>query len=267
VVNGARFIGETLASITAQSDVNWVHYVMDGGSTDETQEIVRASMVNEPRRRLIEEKDRGMYDAVFKGFDRARADGFGASESICLWLNSDDLLMPWALATLRQAFAASNADWITTMPCIWDAQTRLQLLLPYAWYPRALIRAGLFQKNGLGWIQQESTFFKRRLLDMLPGKIPEEIRGTRLAGDFLLWRAFADLAAPYPLPLAVSGFRSHGANASATQMDRYEQELKAAGVRILSPSVGRILRLLFRPLAMLKTTLDVRRLSLRNARM
>lgn len=266
VLNGARFISDTLASISAQTDGAWVHYVMDGGSTDGTQDIVRASIKNEPRRHLLEQNDRGMYDAVFSGFDRAQADGFSNRESVCLWLNSDDLLMPWALATLRNAFSENGVEWITAMPSIWDARGRLQLLLPYAWYPRWLIRACLFQANGLGWIQQESSFFKRSLLNRLPRETINQIRNTRLAGDFLLWRALAALEAPYPLPLVVSGFRSHGANASSSQKDRYHSELRAAGIPVFHPMMGRVLRPLFRPIAMVQAALAVRRLSHRNAR-
>ena len=252
VLNGARFINETLSCISNQSDSDWVHYVVDGGSSDGTQEIIRSSMTNEPRRRLIEARDRGMYDAVFNGFDRARADGFGDPASICLWLNSDDLLMPWALAILRAGFARSGADWMTSLPGFWDVEGRLQMILPYAWYPRALIRLGLFQDGALGFIQQESSFFTRKLLDTVSAETIEAIRSSRLAGDFMLWRAFARTTGPLPLPMPLSGFRGHGANASVTQMDRYYAEMAASGARIVPRPLGRVLRWLFRPFALLK---------------
>ena len=47
VLNGARFISAMLTSIAAQTDKGWVHYIMDGGSTDGTQDIIRAAMAGE----------------------------------------------------------------------------------------------------------------------------------------------------------------------------------------------------------------------------
>ena len=251
VLNGARFIGAMLASIAAQTDADWVHYIVDGGSTDGTPDIIRAAIARESRLRLIEGPDQGLYDAVFKGFEQARADGFGDPTTICCWLNADDMMLPHAFASLREAFAQSGAQWITSWPCFWDAQGRMRLVLPYAWYPRALIRRGLFQGNALGWIQQESSFFTRGLLDRVPAQTLAAIRRTKLAGDFLLWRAFAQFAGPLPLPLPLSGFRKHDANASGA-VGKYHAEMAQAGVWIVPRLLGRILRLAFAPFARAK---------------
>jgi glycosyltransferase involved in cell wall biosynthesis len=259
VLNGACFISENLAAISGQTDTSWVHYVVDGGSSDGTQEIVRRSLSDDSRRHLIEGHDRGLYDAIFKGFAQARLDGYVDPDGVCLWLNADDKMMPWAIATLRQAFDQTRADWITALPSLWDAEGRLVLVSPYAWHPRALIRLGLFHGKGLGWIQQESSFFTRRLLDRLDPAAIERICATKLAGDFLLWQEFARYAAPKPIPIAVSGFRSHGANASTTKMDDYYAELKRAGIQMIPVWLGLILRLFFRPVALLQAATSVRR--------
>lgn len=260
VLNGATFIRKTLDCIAAQGG-SWAHYVVDGGSTDGTQDIVRAAAGSDPRRRLLEGKDKGIYDAVFRGFDQAKSDGFDRPTDIYLWLNSDDLMMPWALATLEQAFERTGADWITALPCLWDAEGRLVLVSPYAWHPRSLIRMGLFHGQGLGWIQQESSFFTRRLLDQISRDAISSIREKKLAGDFLLWQEFARHTAPVAIASAVSGFRSHGANASTLQMPRYYAELRQAGVRIVPSWLGKLLRIAFRPLALLQAGALVRRQS------
>jgi hypothetical protein len=235
-----------------------VHYVVDGGSTDGTQEIVRES-ISDSRRTLIEGKDKGLYDAIFKGFERAQLDGYDDPSTICLWLNADDLLMPWAFATLRQAFARTGAHWITALPSLWDSEGRLVLVSPYNWHVRSFIRMGLYYGQGLGWIQQESTFFTKKLLDQIPDQTLAAIRNTRLAGDFLLWRAFADHAAPIPLCTTVSGFRSHGANASTLSIKGYYAELRSAGIVVLPAWLGRLLRLLLRPIALLQVARSVRK--------
>jgi glycosyltransferase involved in cell wall biosynthesis len=265
VLNGAQFLSKALESVDRQNDGDWIHYIVDGGSTDGSQEIARASARSDPRRRLIEGSDSGIYDAIFKGFDRARDHGFSDPASICLWLNADDMLMPWAFSTLRAASARTRAQWITALPCFWDQEGRMSCLLPYGWYPRSFIRWGLFQENALGPIQQESTFFTRGLLDQLPGSSRAAIRAMKWAGDFELWRAFARIAAPVSLPLPLSGFRMHGRNASVRNKDAYDAEIAAAGAPVIGRPFGKLLRLLFRPVAITKFVIGTRRQWLRIA--
>jgi glycosyltransferase involved in cell wall biosynthesis len=79
VYNGARFLRETLASVRAQDYPRLEHIVVDGGSTDGTLELLRSA----ERVRWISEPDRGLYDAVNKGFRLARGD-------VVAYQNSDD---------------------------------------------------------------------------------------------------------------------------------------------------------------------------------
>lgn len=244
VLNGARYLPEALASIDAQNFRGWTHYVVDGGSSDGTVELVQKSMESEPRRRLIQGKDRGLYDGLFKGFEAIQAEGLG-DDDICLWLNADDLLAPWAFATMLQAFELFGADWVTGQPGQWDAEGRLVAVRPFGWYPRWGLRKGWFTSQCLGWVQQESTFFTGRLLRRLPPDIVATIRASRIAGDFLLWKTFAEFT---PLSVAstlIGGFRKHGANLSIKGVDRQFQELRAMGAFLPPPAIGRALRFLY----------------------
>jgi glycosyltransferase involved in cell wall biosynthesis len=257
VLNGERFIEATLASLDAQTWSNWTHYVVDGGSSDGTAAIVRHSMQSQPRRRFMQGPDRGLYDGVLKGFAQARADGC-RPDDILLWLNSDDLLAPWAFATMAKAFD-EGADWVTALPGQWDSDGRLVLVQPSAWYPRALIRQGLFTGRGLGWIQQESTFFTRRLLDMAAPQALNALRETRMAGDFLLWREFARHRPLVAIPTVIGGFRAHGGNASVTGLDHYYREIAQAGVFVPPRLLGRLMRMVYRFAACLATVQLARR--------
>lgn len=251
VLNCATYIEATLKSVAAQTDPDWVHYLVDGGSTDGTLELLEKAADDDSRRRIITGRDASIYDALFKGFDRALADGFGDTRSICVWLNGDDLLMPWAFARLRQAFDETGAEWVTAVPAFWDAAGNLALIRPYNWHPRWLIRAGQFNGRSLGFIQQESTFFTRSLLSKLSDPTVADIRAQKLAGDFLLWREFAKYTRPTPVMTAVGGFRKHNANASVAHMDRYFAEIEEAGVWLPPPWLGRVFRTIWRRVALL----------------
>jgi glycosyltransferase involved in cell wall biosynthesis len=239
VLNGARYIRQALASIDAQTHDQWLHVVVDGGSVDGTLEIVGESIAREPRRRLLTGSDLGLYDGVFKGFDALS----GEPADICFWINADDMVASWAFATIAQAFDETGADWITALPSEWDNTGCLRAVLPLGWYPRTLIRAGLFHPGALQPIQQESTFFTRRLLDRLPSDTVAMIRNSKLAGDFMLWRAFARFAPLATVPTMVSGFRRHEANASVTGLDRYIAEARLAGAKVPPLFLARLLRL------------------------
>jgi glycosyltransferase involved in cell wall biosynthesis len=259
VLNGATYVAATLASVQGQTDVDWVHYLVDGGSTDGTLELLTQAAADDPRRRIVTGRDKGLYDALFKGFEHAAADGVNDAKTICVWLNSDDLLMPWAFATLRHAFDETGADWVTALPALWDKDGRLVLVQPYNWYPRRLIRAGQFHNRSLGFIQQESTFFTLNLLSKLPASTIETIRNNKLAGDFLLWREFANHSALVSIVATVAGFRNHGSNASVAQSTKYFDEIKNAGVWVGPRWLGRVFRLAYYPLALIAAVRGYRR--------
>ncbi|MGA1997178.1 MAG: glycosyltransferase family 2 protein, partial [Bryobacteraceae bacterium] len=93
-LNQGEFIRATIESVLAQDYPRIEYLIMDGGSTDQT-----ASVAAEYSTRLtwISETDRGQSHAINKGFLRARGD-------IVAWLNSDDLLLPGAVAAAVAQF-------------------------------------------------------------------------------------------------------------------------------------------------------------------
>ncbi|MCS7086098.1 MAG: glycosyltransferase, partial [Bacteroidia bacterium] len=68
VLNGAQTIGPTLRSVAEQTYPHIEHVVVDGGSTDGTQDLVgRAGIKN-----FVSEPDGGIYHAMNKGLERAQ---------------------------------------------------------------------------------------------------------------------------------------------------------------------------------------------------
>jgi glycosyltransferase involved in cell wall biosynthesis len=103
------FIRETIESVLGQEgDFILDYIVVDGGSTDNSLEIIRhyESLIDERkwpvrclgiRYRWISERDSGQTDAIVKGFGMAEGE-------ILSWLNSDDTLLPGALSRIVVRF-------------------------------------------------------------------------------------------------------------------------------------------------------------------
>lgn len=218
VFNGARFLAGTLASVRAQQYPNLEYIVCDGGSTDGTHEILAAH--RDLISHLIVEPDRGMYDALMKGFRRATGQVFG-------WLNADDMMMPWCLSCVGAYFMnVPRCRWVTGIPSMYDELGRLVWTAQIApRYRRSWIRRRWYSSIGLGPIQQEGTFFRRDLFEQAGGLDCS----LRLAGDFDLWCRFARHADLHQLGTVISGFRSHAANASGNQA-AYWQEARAVKI-------------------------------------
>lgn len=96
--NQGAFIEETIRSVLLQGYPNLEYIVIDGGSTDQTVDVIRR--YQKWLTYWISEEDCGQAHAINKGLARATGDLFN-------WINSDDLLLPGALEAVG---AASRHD-------------------------------------------------------------------------------------------------------------------------------------------------------------
>jgi glycosyltransferase involved in cell wall biosynthesis len=102
--NQGAFLEETLASIFVHEGVEYEVLVFDGGSTDQTVEIIKR---HDARLAYWESKqDRGQTHAINKGLARISGD-------VWMYLNSDDLLVPGALSTISHLFADPSVVWVS----------------------------------------------------------------------------------------------------------------------------------------------------------
>jgi glycosyltransferase involved in cell wall biosynthesis len=196
VLNGEKFINETILSVALQSGPFSIRYhVQDGGSRDSTIELLKAwrdrlaidfpTMCDGIEFSFCSERDRSVYDAINRGFSHCD----GRDADVMAWINADDRFEPGAFMTVATIFKNnSRVDWLTGRPtvitengeCLWISQ-----ITPF---PRKAIAAGIFDgRFARPFIQQEGTFWRPKLWKEAGGV---DI-AFRLAGDFDLWRRFA----------------------------------------------------------------------------
>jgi glycosyltransferase involved in cell wall biosynthesis len=158
--NQGRFIRATIESVLSQDYPNIEYVVMDGGSTDETAEVVKDYG---SRLRWISERDRGQSHAINKGFRSARGE-------IVSWLNSDDVILPGAVAHAVRAFAGNPAAGAVygegyQMDVAGKITRRFPVTVPFNLWKLIYL---------YDYILQQTTYFRKTALDSV-GYLDEQL--------------------------------------------------------------------------------------------
>ena len=242
-LNMANTIEQTLLSILSQEYKDLEYIVLDGGSTDGTVEIIKK--YEHKLAFFRSAKDEGQYPSIQEGFNMATGE-------VVAYLNGDDILMPNTLSTISEIFSKFNdVKWITGMPGFLDEKgnyvcARKNLLS----YSKNDIAAGLHRFGLLGTIQQESTFYKKELLDKAGGLD----LSLKYAADFKLWKDFAKYEELHYVDIPLAAFRRRpGEQLSSVYWEEYKQECRAVSnnnflYRSIEPILenSNILRALFK---------------------
>jgi len=97
--NQGQFIEETIRSVLLQGYPNLEYIIVDGGSTDNSVEIIKKY---EPWLSYwVSEKDRGQSHAINKGMQKSTGDIFA-------WINSDDVYKPVTLIKVARIFSENR---------------------------------------------------------------------------------------------------------------------------------------------------------------
>ena len=225
-LNAAAHIEETVASIASQSAVlkgtaELEHIICDGGSTDGTLEILRR--LEKPHMRILSQPDKGMYDGLVRGLRLVSGD-------VLAYLNAGDYFHPHAFTVVLEVMAAHpRCRWLTGYAVGYsESGAAVRVVLPYR-YRRRLHRCGAYGRF-LPPVQQESTFWRRELMEHVD---LDRLARLRLAGDYYLWRCFAEAADLHVVSAYLGGFRFHAGQLSEN-MRAYVEEMatmaEAAGL-------------------------------------
>ena len=145
--NSAGTVLDTLNSVQRQSHSDIEHIIVDGGSTDNTLEIVSRF---EHVARRISEKDKGIYDAMNKGISMASGEVVGILNSDDLYVNSE------VIARVAKEFSDPNIQ-ATYADLQYVQQNDLNKIVR-TW------KTGVFNRRNFyyGWMPPHPTFFVRK---------------------------------------------------------------------------------------------------------
>lgn len=208
--NGGATIEATLVSLIEQNYPGLEILVVDGGSTDNSVEVIRRYESHIAW--WVSEKDHGQSDAINKGFARATGEFVN-------WLCSDDVLLPGALHTVGRASLDDPTADIVSGACqfifLEDPASN------FIWSPSAEKLELMPCTNP---IPQQSCFYRKALLE----RDPMLDVNLHYAMDFELWNYLYRRGAKWKLiPDVLSVMYFTDSNKSSIGRIKITHELEA----------------------------------------
>lgn len=231
------FLKSCLASVVDQTGVEVEHIVQDNLSGADVAAVCSAhpGIV-----RLVQEKDRGMYDAINRGWEKATGD-------ILSWLNCDEQYLPGTLARATKFFEQH--------PDV-DAVFGDTLIVDREWRPlvarREIPLRATYVRNGFLYALSCSTFFRRRVWDEGVLRLDEKYR---YAADLdLILRLLETGRFVAHLDAYLGLFCVHGGNLSVEKAADMEEEVET--IRRRHGALPRAFRPAIRLLRVVEKTLN-----------
>lgn len=215
----AAFLEATLESVLSQNYPDIEFSVRDGGSTDGSVAILERYADRVP---FVSERDGGQADAINRGFRTATGEVMG-------WLNSDDVLLPGALAAVGEAFA-KNPELVLVYGRAVYVDAEGKRLAPYLTAPWSRERLADYC-----FLAQPATFWRSRVLREV-GELDASLHHTM---DYDYWLRIAeryeDRQILY-LDRELAAARLHGDAKSVAGWDRGLDEI----FRLVKRRTGRV---------------------------
>lgn len=210
-LNNGCYLEDTILSVLGQNYPNLEYIVIDGGSTDDSLELLKKY---ENQLFWISETDKSMYHAVQKGFEKSTGE-------IMAWINSDDMYHHNALFTIAEIFTSfQEVNWLVGASTTYDESGRTVFVAP----SRQFTKFDFYNRD-FKWLQQESVFWRRKLWDAAGSTFNLDLK---YAGDFALWTKFFLYDRLYVTEALIGGFRLRSKNQiSLEHSDDYLREIES----------------------------------------
>ncbi|MFT4800821.1 MAG: glycosyltransferase involved in cell wall biosynthesis [Flavobacteriaceae bacterium] len=209
--NGAKYLEQTIQSVLNQNYPNLEYLIIDGGSTDASVEIIKK--YSDKLSYWVSEPDKGLYDAIQKGFEKSTGE-------IMAWINSDDMYANGSFSIVSEVFSNfKQVNWLLGIPSAYDELGRTIKVDRFKRWSKFN-----YYTHDYEWIQQESVFWRRSLWEDSGSKINSNLK---FAGDLELWMRFFRLEKLYTIDALLSGFRVRSSNQlSLEHLEDYHAEAK-----------------------------------------
>ncbi len=211
-LNRAVYLEQTILSVLNQNYPKLEYLVIDGGSTDETLDILQRYS---DHLRYVSEKDQGQSDALNKGLRLVSGD-------IIAYLNADDEYEPNALLRVGQFFAENpQAEWVSGK-CRMINELGQEILKPVTVYKNLLLstksRLLLLIVN---YLSQPATFWRRRVVERV-GLFDLNLFAVM---DYDYWLRISKEFRLYVIPEYLARFRIHSTSKTfVSALDDLDEE-------------------------------------------
>lgn len=219
-------MSDCINSVLMQDTINVEHIVMDGGSDDETLQILE-SFSSDSRLRWISEPDNGQSDALNKAYKLSTGDWIG-------WLNADEFYLPGTLTRVAECIQANpESDLIHGDFTEVDVEGRItRLVAEHGFSKRAL--------QALCYIPSCATFVRR---DALPARLWDVQCRSMMDWDLYLelytsGKNFVHIKRP------MAAFRVHAdqvtASVGAQSLEEFSRIRARHGIPLTAPALETI---------------------------
>ncbi len=195
-LNQGQFIEATIRSVLSQNYPRLEFIVADGGSTDNTLEILKKFG---KQIRWFSEKDEGQADALNKGLQQT-------SGEILAYLNADDILLPSALFSVAEIFSKNPKSlWLTGRCIIIDEHGKKVRSLITLHKNMLLLTRSYKALLVTNYFSQPATFWRSELTKKC-GYFDKDLKYVM---DYEYWLRLWGVASPYILHKNLAAFRIH----------------------------------------------------------
>ncbi len=216
-LNQGAFIEETILCIKNQCYSNIEHIIVDGGSTDNTLDIIK-KYEGTYNMKWISEPDSGMYEAINKGIRKARGE-------ILTYLNADDLYLHWTISVVVEYLNQHReVDLVYGDLINMNVETQRNTL----WFYPKFSLSFLLKRGTLG---QPTVFFRKSVVEKV-GLFDESLK---LVGDCEYWMRVGKQCKVSKIEEFLAIARDHPTTLREKRQQQLREELQSVRERYGAP--------------------------------